>query len=201
MKFYIRAAAIVIFGAMQVMATASVIPIEFTTTGIFSAASPAELTYTPTSFSGTVADGGSLALSDLGTFSLSIPADPAKFNGQTFTLHLDFTSPAGVVGSIDFPAALTGHVSENANGKLHINFTPNSQVVSFVNATASGSFTLGVSDIINLQKDGLATLTGSISNAIDPEAAAQAPEPGSMLLLGSALILFALVVRPKRARS
>jgi hypothetical protein len=191
LKFPLYATAIGILALMPGAANASVIAIDFVTSGTFSAGTPAELTYTPTTFTGTTSAAGFLDLPDLGQFGLSIPADPQHFNGQTFTLHLDFSSPLGIVGSVDFMGAITGHVSGNSNSKLHINFTPNSQSYNFANASGTGSFTLTVNDIIGLQKDSTSALTGSISNAVDPSSAAAAtPEPASwMLLVGGALVL------------
>jgi hypothetical protein len=179
---------------------ASAIPISFTTTGTFSAGTPSDLTYTTTSFTGTTTAGGFLLLPDLGEFNLNGSADPEHFNGDSFTLHLNFLTPIGVSGSVDFLASLSGHINGNGNGNVHINFTPNSKVIAFTNDTGSGTFTLAVNDVTGLQLGGTATSTGSIANAAaDPPTVA--PEPDSFILFGSGLIGLSCAVRRKRTKS
>jgi hypothetical protein len=178
------------------VAKASVIPISFTTTGTFSAGTPSDLSYTATSFTGTTTAGGFLLLPDLGQFNLNGPADPQRFNGDSFTLHLNFLTPLGVTGSVDFVASLSGHINSNGNGNVHVNFTPNSKVIAFANDTGSGTFSLAVNDVVGLQQSGAATATGSIANAVgDPPT--EAPEPASFILFGSALIGLCCTVRRK----
>jgi len=179
-------------------ARAEAISISYITSGTFSTGTPIDLTYTPTSFSGTTSDAGFLLLPDLGQFNLGATADPTKFNGNNFTLHLNFLTPLGVIGAVDFVASLTGHINGNGNGNVHVNFTPNSSVVSFANNVGSGTFTLAVNDVIGLQRGGSATANGNIADAIDPPVGA--PEPGSMILLGSGLIAVAYTARRKVRR-
>ena len=179
-------------------ARAEAISISYITSGMFSAGTPSDLTYTPTSFSGTTSDAGYLLLPDLGTFTLSATADPTRFNGDSFTLHLDFLSPLGVIGAVDFVGSLSGHINGNGNGNVHVNFTPNSSLVSFANNVGSGTFTLSVDDVIGLQRSGTMTATGSIADPIDPPVGA--PEPGSMILLGTGLIAMGYSLRRKARR-
>lgn len=174
-------------------AKAGVIPISFTTTGTFSAGTPSDLSYIPTAFSGVTSATGFLLLPDLGEFTLSETADPMRFNGDTFTLHLNFLMPLGVIGPVDFVASLSGHINANGKGNVHLNFTPNSSAFAFANAAGSGTFTLGVNDVIGLQQNDTATATGSIANAIDPPAAA--PEPCSLILFGTGLITLSYTAR------
>ncbi len=179
------------------IANAGVIPISFTTTGTFSIGTPSDLSYIPTSFSGATSAAGFLLLPDLGEFTLSGSADPMRFNGDTFTLQLDFLTPLGVIGPVDFVASLSGHINGNGKGNVHVNFTPNSSVLAFANDAGSGTFTLAVNDVIGLQQNDTATTTGSIA-AIDPPTAA--PEPGSLILLGSGVIALSYIVRRKVRR-
>jgi hypothetical protein len=184
------------FALSEGIAKASVIPISFTTTGTFSTGTPSDLSYTATSFTGTTTTAGFLLLPDLGQFNLNGPTDPQRFNGDSFTLHLNFLTPLGVSGSVDFVASLSGHINGNGNGNVHVNFTPNSKVNAFANDTASGTFTLAVNDVIGLQQNGAATSTGSVANAV-AEPPTVAPEPGSFILFGSALIGLCCTVRRK----
>ena len=180
------------------VAKASAIQISITSIGTFSTGTPAELSYTAPSFTGTTSAAGFLLLPDLGQFNLDESADPQHFNGESFTLHFDFLTPLGVLGSIDFAASLSGHINDNGNGNVHVNFTPNSEVIAFANDTGSGTFTLTVNDVIGLQQNSAATLTGSLTNAIDPGNAA--PEPGSFILFSSALIMLSCGARRKLRR-
>src|SRR5207244_4612049 len=100
-------------------AKASVNPISFTTTGTFSTGTPSDLSYTATSFTGTTTAEGFLLLPDLGQFNLDGPADPQRFNGDSFTLRLNFLTPLGVSGSVAFVASLSGHFNVNRNGNVH----------------------------------------------------------------------------------
>jgi hypothetical protein len=184
------------FALSEGIAKASVIPISFTTTGTFSAGTPSDLSYTATSFTGTTTTAGFLLLPDLGQFNLNGPTDPQRFNGDSFTLHLNFLTPLGVSGSIDFVASLSGHINVNGNGNVHVNFTPNSKVIAFANDTGSGTFSLAVNDVIGLQQSGAATPTGSVANAVVVPPTV-APEPDSFILLGSALIGLSCTVRRK----
>jgi hypothetical protein len=188
------------FALSEGIAKASVIPISFTTTGTFSSGTPSDLSYTATSFTGTTTAAGFLLLPDLGQFNLSGPADPERFNGDSFTLHLNFLTPLGVTGAVDFVASLSGHINANGNGNVHVNFTPNSKVIAFASDTASGTFTLAVNDVIGLQQSGAATSTGSVANAV-AEPPTVAPEPGSFILFGSALIGLCCTVRRKGIRT
>jgi len=185
------------FALSEGIAKASVIPISFTTTGTFSSGTPSDRSYTATSFTGTTTAAGFLLLPDLGQFNLTGPADPERFNGDSFTLHLNFLTPLGVTGAVDFVGSLSGHINANGNGNVHVNFTPNSKVIAFANDTASGTFTLAVNDVIGLQQNGAAISTGSVANAV-AEPPTVAPEPGSFILFGSALIGLCCTVRRKR---
>ena len=194
-------AAIANFGFSGCIAKASVISISFSTSGIFSAGSPSELTYTPTSFTGTTSPDGFLDLTNLGQFNLDGSTAPERFNHNSFTFHFDFSAPMGVIGSVDFVASLSGNINSNGNGNVHINFTPNSEGIAFATNTGSGTFILGVNDVIGLQPNTIAIVSGNITNTVDPQITpASAPEPESIVLFGSALMGLSCAVRRKLPR-
>ena len=156
-------------------------------------------------FTGTSVD-GALALNDLGTFTLAQANGRAStfHSDDMFTLEITFFDPSGVIGEATFEATMKGLVNKN-NGKLELHFGA-PQTFVFRNDINSGSFDLTVNDIdMRLLKDGpdaiSQRLTGSISNATDPpvntaEAFATAvPEPVSIVLLGTALLLLVAACR------
>ena len=181
-------AAVANFGCSGCIVKANVISISASTGGIFSAGSPSDLTYTPTSFTGTTSPDGFLDLTNLGQFSLAGSTAPERFNHNRFTLHFDFSAPMGVISS-DFVASLSGNLNSNGNGNVHIKFTPNSETIAFATNAGSSTFILGVNDVIGLQPNTIAIASGSITDAADPQIApATAPETGSIVLFGSALM-------------
>src|SRR5439155_12961125 len=187
-------AAIAILGISERIATASVIPISFTTTGVFSAGMPPGLTYTPTSFSGVTAPDGSLALPDLGTFTAGAVTENTDFNGFLFTLGFNFSLPDGVIGTVEFVGDLHGQLHPNGGSGVQVHFNPNnSQVVTYSGSSSSGSFTLTVDNVRGVDVGSPQTATGSITGGVDPAAAT--PEPGSFVLLGTALIAISWALR------
>lgn len=192
-------AAIATLGFSVRTANADIIPISFTTIGTFSAGTPAGLTYTPVSFTGATTPDGTVTLTNLGQFSLGSSSGAENFTHDSFTLQFNFLTPLGVTGPVDFVGSLSGQINAKGNGNVHVAFKPQTEVISFSNQTSSGTFTLSVNDVIGLRQPGTLTATGSISNmtyhpiAISHPSAT--PEPGSFLLLGSALIALSWTVR------
>lgn len=186
-------AAIATFGLSARTANANIIPISFTTIGTFNDGTPADLVYTPISFTGATSPDGTLTLTDLGQFSLGSPSAAEQFTHNSFTLQFQFLTPVGVIGSVDFVASLSGHINANGNGNVHVHFKPKTEVISFSNQTGPDSFTLTVNDVIGLQRQSVITATGSINNMVDHSNAV--PEPGSFMLLGSALIALSCSAR------
>ena len=188
-------------------ASADQIPISLSTMGYFSSGTPDELTFQGiggplvAGFSGVTID-GKLALDKLGTFTLTKTAGSAvTFHvDDVFTLVVKFFDPTGVIGEAKFEATMKGHVNKN-NGALFLDFGP-PKTFEFSNATASGVFRTIIDDVsMELVKDGPAEtsqiLTGSIDNATDPpiQAAAIVPEPLSIVLLGTVILVWAGAVR------
>ena len=186
-------AAIATLGVSATTANAGVVPISFTTVGTFSAGTPADLAYTPISFTGATAPDGTLTLTDIGQFSLSSSSQAEHFTQDSFTLQFNFLTPVGVIEPVEFIASLSGQINPNGNGNVHVHFKPNEEVISFSNQTGSGSFTLTVNNVIGLRQQGTVTATGSVYEAGDYASAV--PEPGSFILLGSALIALSCGIR------
>jgi hypothetical protein len=97
----------------------------------------------------------------------------ADYTGETFDLTLTFTLPMGVTGP-PIIGGLTGSVHGNA-GSVNLAFTGPAHF-SF----ATGSFDLTVNDLTVVDGAGATTLTGTLSNEVDP---APVPEPFSVVLL------------------
>lgn len=203
--------------ALALTAQANAAEVTFTgsATGAFGVGSPSntavlspvgggQLNYYGSSFNGTTANGflafgGNAVASypgnqdNLGSMNLTSTA--ASYSGNTFTLLLTFTAPAGISGgqSQTFAANLTGQVVNTTTGGVFIDFDNTPRTISFNNmSTGPGLFTLAVNDI-SLNPGQLIALSGTITSASSTPVGI--PEPGSLLLLGSGLIGFSLLSR------
>jgi hypothetical protein len=198
---------LLLFGlATALVASADEVAFSLSTTGSFSAGTPSDLTFSGKGTSsvagitGTTV-GGALSLANLGTFTLKKPtqgSDP--YGGDTFTLNLIFFDPAGISSATTFSALLTGSVNSQ-QGSVTIDFGP-ARTFAFSNPYASGGFTLAINDLtLTLPHDSTTqvskTLQGGITNAFDPPTE-PVPEPGSIILLGSATLLVVGTIRRRQ---
>ena len=114
-----------------------------------------------------------------------------NFNGDIFNLVVTFTAPPGAPGGPQtFTANLSGIITVlQGSESITIDFNNTPQVFGY----NGGFFTFSVNDIPSLnEQSAFVGLTANIS-------ATEAPEPLSMLLLGSGLAGLAVKLRKRRS--
>jgi hypothetical protein len=158
------------------------------------------LSYTGSTFD-TTSSGGFYALgnnagtpnfNNLGSFTLT--GAPGSYVGDTFTLDVTFTSPAGIQGSssADYTATLFGNVTANNQGGVEVAFTNSPQGFTFSNGKTSGSFDLYVNQT-SITAGNVSPVTGY------GMAQAQAvPEPAPMLCMLTGLLGVGIRSRRKK---
>ena len=117
---------------------------------------------------------------NLGSFTLGLT--PNIYDGNTFKIF--FTAPSSIVGgnSTVFVDMLSGSVNSAGDGGVFIKFSTPPQTFTYANATAFGTFTLGVNDV-SIAPGQSASLTGHITGSQSP-----VPEPAVLAGLGCGVL-------------
>ena len=193
--------ALAFFALAQGVARADEVRIAGSASGAFGGTTTG-LSYTGSTFDVTTAAGtaalGAVApanFNNLGSFTLA--SAPTTLNG-TFTLNINFTLPTGIAGGQGavYTAVVTGTVGSDNSGGAVISFNPatRSQVFTFNNGTAAGSFTLTLPDFVGVNPGDTIALSARITGAQQ----SPVPEPATMLLLGTGISGVAAMVRRRR---
>ena len=116
--------------------------------------------------------------------SISLAAAPQSYIGNTFTLQVTFTLPAGIASNnpSTYTATLIGSVTSDNNGGVLFDFDNTVRNFSFSSGGTSGTFTFQVNDVsVNAGK--AVSITGQVLSATQTTV----PEPASMTLLATGL--------------
>lgn len=191
-------------------AFASSIQVSGTTAGCFGSgcsdfASSAEyedfgLTFTGTTFDVMTDEYGNADGIWLGTLARGQVNVGKDLGSIPFTLEVSFGVPT--VSDELFTALIVG-TSVGGGGPLDVDFDNDWQTVYFNNSSGSGSFEFAVNDL-DLTKNGEGGILGGIRNVSYSSLESQptpVPEPASIALFGSGMLLLARRLRGRRPSS
>jgi PEP-CTERM motif len=145
------------------------------------------LTFNGSSFNTQTNNKGFATIFNLGTFSLSNATD--DYDGQTFSLQINFSSPATTSPNPGtFSAVVNGSVDAGPSGGATVTFSPDKEWFSFQGG------------IFSLQINPVSPEPGGI-NPLEISAQVQAvPEPGTWALMGIGFACLGLMAYRRRGR-
>jgi hypothetical protein len=176
------AMAAVVFALSPARARADEINLAGSTSGYFNGTpgltslNGGNFTFTNNTYFNTNTVGGGAALG-LGSFFLS--GSPFSYSGDTFTINVNFTSPAGS-GNTSSTAQVFGSVSQNSGGVWVINFNPFSQPVYFNGGTDYFQLAVNTLSLVpnsNEELTGFVEYSGSTGGG-----STSVPEPPTVIL-------------------
>lgn len=129
----------------------------------------------------------------LGTFQIAATGSGATASG-TFTLTINQTSPDSGTGSLG--ATITGSFSiigGLGGGSGSVNFNPNSTQIGSITYVLNN----GTNDTNVIQLNAAGSPAGTFGRASSVEALASVPEPASLALFGSGLLMGGNFIRRK----